>query len=209
MAKACSLSSWTGLLLRMAWEKSFHLIFKGSNHHSTLCFMKEQSTLFNLLLCFYIQERTVCCFEWFESILSINSPSQVLITQIHNLDRAYEFAERCNQPPVWSRLASAQLEAMMVKEAIDSFIKADDPSTYTEVIQTANQSGNFGLFFIVCPGRGWIVVCLSFFREFWRPGTLPANGSQEDTGDFHRDGARVCFCQDESIGRSRGVHLWP
>ena len=66
---------------------------------------------------------------------------QVLITHVHNLDRAYEFAERCNQPPVWSLLAKAQLDAYLVKEAIDSYIKADDPSTYTEVIQAANEGG--------------------------------------------------------------------
>ena len=60
---------------------------------------------------------------------------------MRNLDRAYEFAERCNQPAVWSQLAKAQLEASMVKEAIDSYIKADDPTTYTEVIQEANNSG--------------------------------------------------------------------
>ena len=70
----------------------------------------------------------------------IISPSlvQVLIVNIRNLDRAYEFAERCNQPPVWSLLAKSQLDGAMVKEAIDSYIKADDPSTYTEVIQAAN-----------------------------------------------------------------------
>lgn len=60
---------------------------------------------------------------------------------MRNLDRAYEFAERCNQPAVWSQLAKAQLEAAMVKEAIDSYIKADDPTTYTEVIQAANDAG--------------------------------------------------------------------
>lgn len=58
-----------------------------------------------------------------------------------NLDRAYEFAERCNQPAVWSLLAKSQIENAMVKEAIDSYIKADDPSTYTEVIQAANDVG--------------------------------------------------------------------
>ena len=60
---------------------------------------------------------------------------------MHNLDRAYEFAERCNQPAVWSLLAKAQLDACLVKEAIDSYIKADDPSTYTEVTQAANDGG--------------------------------------------------------------------
>lgn len=67
---------------------------------------------------------------------------QVLIEHIGNLDRAYEFAERCNEPPVWSQLAKAQLQKGLVKEAIDSYIKADDPSAYMEVGQAAAQSGN-------------------------------------------------------------------
>ncbi|TKS81266.1 Clathrin heavy chain 1 [Collichthys lucidus] len=61
------------------------------------------------------------------------SAVQVLIEHIGNLDRAYEFAERCNEPPVWSQLAKAQLQKGLVKEAIDSYIKADDPSAYMEV----------------------------------------------------------------------------
>ncbi|XP_064391416.1 clathrin heavy chain 1-like [Halichondria panicea] len=71
------------------------------------------------------------------------SAVEVLIEHVHNLDRAYEFAERCNQPAVWSLLAKSQLDGCLVKEAIDSYIKADDPSTYTEVIQAANNGGNF------------------------------------------------------------------
>ena len=62
-----------------------------------------------------------------------------------NLDRAYEYAERCNQPAVWSLLAKSQLENNMVKESVDSYIKADDPSTYTEVIQAANNAGEWAL----------------------------------------------------------------
>ena len=68
----------------------------------------------------------------------------MLIQHVHNLDRAYEFAERCNQPAVWSLLAKAQLDACLIKESIDSYIKADDPSTYTEVIQAANSGGRIG-----------------------------------------------------------------
>uniref|UniRef100_A0A670YUR1 Clathrin heavy chain n=1 Tax=Pseudonaja textilis TaxID=8673 RepID=A0A670YUR1_PSETE len=71
------------------------------------------------------------------------SAIQVLIEHIGNLDRAYEFAERCNEPAVWSQLAKAQLQKGMVKEAIDSYIKADDPSSYMEVVQAANASGNW------------------------------------------------------------------
>lgn len=65
---------------------------------------------------------------------------KVLIEHVQNLDRAYEFAERCNQPAVWSLLAAAQLQHGMVKEAIDSFIKADDPSAYMSVVQTAHKT---------------------------------------------------------------------
>lgn len=70
---------------------------------------------------------------------------QVLIEHIGNLDRAYEFAERCNEPPVWSQLAKAQLQKGLVKEAIDSYIKADDPSAYMEVGQAAAQSGKMNV----------------------------------------------------------------
>ena len=67
---------------------------------------------------------------------------QVLIDNVKNLDRAYEFAERCNEPGVWSQLAKAQLQQVLVKEAIDSFIKADDPSEYINVVETAHRTGN-------------------------------------------------------------------
>uniref|UniRef100_A0A8C5CK67 Clathrin heavy chain n=1 Tax=Gadus morhua TaxID=8049 RepID=A0A8C5CK67_GADMO len=66
------------------------------------------------------------------------SAIQVLIEHIQNLDRAYEFAENCNEPAVWSQLATAQLHRDLVKEAIDSYIKADDPSAYMEVVNAAN-----------------------------------------------------------------------
>lgn len=90
-----------------------------------------------------------------------------MIEHIGNLDRAYEFAERCNEPAVWSQLAKAQLQKGMVKEAIDSYIKADDPSSYMEVVQAANTSGM----------RSYLVVfqidlALSFYFdsgiEFWK-----------------------------------------
>lgn len=71
----------------------------------------------------------------------VSCPPQVLIEHIGNLDRAYEFAERCNEPAVWSQLAKAQLQKGLVKESIDSYIKADDPSAYMEVVQVASQSG--------------------------------------------------------------------
>jgi clathrin heavy chain len=50
---------------------------------------------------------------------NVNSSAiNVLIDNIGNIDRAYEFAERCDQPEVWSRLAKAQLDNMRVKDSI-------------------------------------------------------------------------------------------
>jgi clathrin heavy chain len=65
------------------------------------------------------------------------SAIQVLIDHLKNLDRAYEFAERCNEPSVWSLLAIAQSRQGHFKEAVDSFIKAHDLTSHLEVV---NQS---------------------------------------------------------------------
>lgn len=74
-----------------------------------------------------------------KACLLLFSP-QVLIEHIGNLDRAYEFAERCNEAAVWSQLGRAQLHRDLVKEAIDSYIKAVDPSAYMEVVNAASKN---------------------------------------------------------------------
>ena len=43
---------------------------------------------------------------------------QVLISNIKSVDRAVEYAEKVDEPEVWSRLAKAQLEMNLVKESI-------------------------------------------------------------------------------------------
>jgi len=72
-----------------------------------------------------------------------SSAMEVLINNLKNLDRAYEFAERIGTAEVWSLLGKAQLVENLVKEAIDSFIKADDPSAYMEVVDAANRTDQF------------------------------------------------------------------
>lgn len=67
----------------------------------------------------------------------------VLIDRIEDLDRAAEYAERCDESDVWSRLAEAQLEAAMVKQAINSYIKAQDPANYVAIIHAANGEEKF------------------------------------------------------------------
>ncbi|CAC5403596.1 CLTC [Mytilus coruscus] len=82
-------------------------------------------------------------FAIFKKIDVNKSAMQVLIDHVKNLDRAYEFAERCNDPAVWSLLGHAQLDANMVKDAIDSFIKADDPTNYMDVVKVASKNSMF------------------------------------------------------------------
>lgn len=60
-----------------------------------------------------------------------------------NLDRAYEFAEKVNEPPVWAALAKSQLNEGLVKEAVDSFIKADDPSAFIDVAKKCDETGHW------------------------------------------------------------------
>lgn len=67
----------------------------------------------------------------------------VLIENIKNLDRAYEYAEKCNEPGVWSLLAKSQLSEGLVKEAIDSFIKAGEPADYMDVVSAAHKHNNW------------------------------------------------------------------
>ncbi|KAJ2285600.1 Clathrin heavy chain, partial [Coemansia sp. RSA 2706] len=67
----------------------------------------------------------------------------VLIDHVGSLDRAYEYAERCDQPEVWSRLGKAQLDGLRIKEAIDSYIRADDAANFAEVIDVATHAGKF------------------------------------------------------------------
>jgi clathrin heavy chain len=82
-------------------------------------------------------------FAIFKKFEVNTSAIQVLIDNVKNLDRAYEFAERCNESGVWSLLANAQLRNGLVKESIDSFIKADGPASYMEVVKIAGSNGNW------------------------------------------------------------------
>ncbi|KAF7798005.1 hypothetical protein EIP86_009215 [Pleurotus ostreatoroseus] len=65
----------------------------------------------------------------------------VLVEHIVSLDRGVEYATKVNQPAVWSRLAKAQLDGLRIKDAIDSYIKAQDPSNFAEVIEIASRAG--------------------------------------------------------------------
>jgi clathrin heavy chain len=65
----------------------------------------------------------------------------VLVEHIVSIDRGFAYANKINKPEVWSRLGKAQLDGLRVKDAIDSYIKAEDPSNFMEVIEIANRAG--------------------------------------------------------------------
>jgi clathrin heavy chain len=69
-----------------------------------------------------------------------------LIENVGNLERANDFAERVNEPGVWSALAKAQLKQGLVKKAVDSFCKAEDPTSYMEVISKCEETGALSVF---------------------------------------------------------------
>ncbi|GBE77219.1 hypothetical protein SCP_0100910 [Sparassis crispa] len=64
-----------------------------------------------------------------------------LVEHIVSLDCDVEYAIKVNRPKVWSRLAKAQLDGLQIKDAIDSYIKAEDPSNYAKVIEIASHAG--------------------------------------------------------------------
>ncbi|KAG8220859.1 hypothetical protein J3R82DRAFT_2354 [Butyriboletus roseoflavus] len=65
----------------------------------------------------------------------------VLVEHIVSIDRGLDYANKVNKPEVWSRLAKAQLDGLRIKDAIDSYIKAEDPSNFAEVVEISSRAG--------------------------------------------------------------------
>ncbi|WFD44415.1 Clathrin heavy chain [Malassezia psittaci] len=64
-----------------------------------------------------------------------------LVDHVVSIDRAQQYATKLNQPEIWSRLGKAQLDGLRIKDAIDSYVRAEDPSNFEEVIELAERSG--------------------------------------------------------------------
>lgn len=79
--------------------------------------------------------------EIYKKVGDHNSAANVLVDHIVSIDRAQEYAESVDTPEVWSKVAKAQLDGLRVTDSIDSYIKAQDPSNYNEVIETASHAG--------------------------------------------------------------------
>ncbi|KAJ5964448.1 uncharacterized protein N7479_004324 [Penicillium vulpinum] len=80
-------------------------------------------------------------FEVYKKVNNNLAAVNVLVENIVSIDRAQEFAERVELPEVWSKVAKAQLDGLRVTDSIESYIRAEDPSNYHEVIETATHAG--------------------------------------------------------------------
>mmetsp|Transcript_18521 Transcript_18521/g.52003 ORF Transcript_18521/g.52003 Transcript_18521/m.52003 type:complete len:1694 (+) Transcript_18521:108-5189(+) len=60
------------------------------------------------------------------------------------LKRAFDYATKVNEAPVWSELAHAQLRSGEVAEAIASYLLAQDSSNYSEVVEKAKGQEVYG-----------------------------------------------------------------
>ena len=67
--------------------------------------------------------------------------TDVLVDHIVSIDRAQEYAERVELPEVWSKVAKAQLDGLRVSDSVESYIRAQDPRNYNEVIEIATRAG--------------------------------------------------------------------
>ncbi|CRH02619.1 clathrin heavy chain, putative [Plasmodium relictum] len=60
-----------------------------------------------------------------------------------DLNRAIEFAQKCNNNDVWFILGKAQLKLNKIIDAIDSFVKSNNPESYKEVIEKCIQNNYY------------------------------------------------------------------
>nr|POE51746.1 putative clathrin heavy chain [Quercus suber] len=67
--------------------------------------------------------------------------TDVLVNHIISIDRAQSYADEIDTPEVWSKVAKAQLDGLRVTDSIESYMRAQDPSNYPEVIETATHAG--------------------------------------------------------------------
>lgn len=89
-------------------------------------------------------------YKLFEEALAIykkfdmpEEAADVLINKVGDLTRAFEFADRYDKKEVWSKLARAQLDAGMVKECVDAYIKSEDASQHKDVVRVAKEAAAY------------------------------------------------------------------
>ena len=67
--------------------------------------------------------------------------ANVLVDHVVSIDRAQEYADQVDLPEVWSKVGKAQLDGLRVTDGIESYIRAQDPSNFQEVIEVGTHAG--------------------------------------------------------------------
>ncbi|EMC91254.1 hypothetical protein BAUCODRAFT_39406 [Baudoinia panamericana UAMH 10762] len=70
-----------------------------------------------------------------------SNAANVLVDHVVSIDRAQEYAEQVDLPEVWSKVGKAQLDGLRITDSVESYIRAQDPSNFHEVIETATHAG--------------------------------------------------------------------
>jgi clathrin heavy chain len=68
---------------------------------------------------------------------------EVLIDQLHDLDRASSYAEQIDTPAVWSALGKGLLEAGKLSDSIQAFTHAEDYTQARDIVATAHANEQF------------------------------------------------------------------
>ncbi|CCF59007.1 hypothetical protein KAFR_0F04120 [Kazachstania africana CBS 2517] len=82
-------------------------------------------------------------FEIYDKHEMFTKALRVLVEDVMSLDRAATYVEKINTPDLWAQLGTSQLDGLRIPEAIDSYIKANDPSNFENVIEIAEQAEKF------------------------------------------------------------------
>lgn len=101
----------------------------------------EQFGLYEEALTIYIKFGKRTTGE--EQVANHVAAIEVIVEMLRDLDRGKEFAERINIKEVWSKLGEAQLNAQLISECVQSFIKAKNPTLYVAVINAAHGFDNY------------------------------------------------------------------
>ncbi|KAG2045781.1 hypothetical protein BDR06DRAFT_1015300 [Suillus hirtellus] len=73
-------------------------------------------------------------------LTSIRTDKGKVVGYIRGTDDLKEL-QSANKPDAWSKLAKTQLDGLPIKDAIDSYIKAEDPSNFAEVVAILTHAG--------------------------------------------------------------------
>jgi len=88
-----------------------------------------------------LYEEALCIYKKFGE--NVEAVKVLLYKMDDKMREAHEFAEKSNLAEVWTELGKAYLDQFMPKEAIESFIKANNPHMYMMVINVSQQKETY------------------------------------------------------------------